>query len=379
MRQQKKLTIVSDTAMFRNDNESFAFGPVVRELEYIEDLFDEITWIGFDRSDKVGDLSLQKIKSQKIKIITLKNVGGSGLLSLCNIILQYPKMYWIITRQISKSNIIHTRAPSHPALIAIVYSFFNKKNKIWWNKYAGDWGQINTSISYGFQRKILKLAKFSRVTINGFWPDQLKHCFSFENPCLTETDINNGEIIANKKMFSPPFVFSFVGRFDNVKGVSILLEALKDIPYEMIDKIHLIGDGQNLNKNKKEARELGDKVIFHGFLPKKELHNFVASSHFLLLPSKAEGFPKVVAEAACYGVIPIVSDVGSISHYINSSNGFIWPINGDISYEKILSLAVNTNSLELKEKSKSILSVAKLFTFENYKNKLEKFIFSNFS
>ena len=61
--------------MFKNENDAFAFGPVVRELEYIEHLFDEITWVGFDRSDKEGDLSMKKIKSERIKILTESDDG----------------------------------------------------------------------------------------------------------------------------------------------------------------------------------------------------------------------------------------------------------------------------------------------------------------
>lgn len=373
MYQQKKLTIVSDTSMFQNKNGAYAFGPVVRELEYIEHLFDEITWIGFDRSDKEGDLSMQKIESQKIKLISLKSVGGSGIFSFFKILFQYPIMFSIILKHVKKSNIIHTRAPSHPALLAILISFFTKKNKIWWNKYAGDWGQINTPLSYRFQRKILKLISFSKVTINGFWPNQQKHCFSFENPCLTESDISKGKLIAEKKVFSTPFIFSFVGRFDDIKGVSIFLNALKSIPSEKIDRIHLIGDGPKINAYKTEAKEFGDKVIFHGPLKKVDLHNFISQSHFFLLPSKAEGFPKVVAEAACYGVIPIVSNVGSIGHYINDKNGFVWDIkNESISYEEIFKQAIYMNSLELKKRSQSILDLAELFTFDNYLYKLKQ-------
>jgi len=282
-------------------------------------------------------------------------------------------MFFIILKQVRKANVIHTRAPSHPALIAILISFFLRKNKIWWNKYAGDWGQLKPSFSYKFQREILKLANYSKVTINGFWPNQQKHCFSFENPCLTNEDIEIGKKIAKEKMFLPPFTFAFVGRFDNVKGVSILLDALKKIPMEMIDKVHLIGDGPKTAIYKSEAVELGAKAIFHGQLEKQKLHNLIAESHFFLLPSRAEGFPKVVAEAACYGSIPIVSNVGSISHYINSSNGFVWHSDDSkSSYEEIFLKAVYTDTQENKEKSKNILAVAKLFTFENYKKKLEK-------
>ena len=120
----KKLTIVSDTAIFYAENHYFAFGPVVREIEFIEHLFDQITWIGYDRQDRIGDLSMQKIQSPKIKVILFKSVGGKGVFSFLRILIHYPYMFFVIFKQIQKSDIIHTRAPSHPALIAILLSFF---------------------------------------------------------------------------------------------------------------------------------------------------------------------------------------------------------------------------------------------------------------
>lgn len=374
---KQNLTIISDTAMFQSETGLYAFGPVVRELEYIAPLFDKITWIGFEFSEKVGDMSMKKIESNKIKIVLLKNVGGKGFFEFSKILLYYPLMFFVILKHVLKADVIHTRAPSHPALIAILMSFFLRKKKIWWNKYAGDWGQLKPSLSYKFQREILKFANYSKVTINGFWPDQQKHCFSFENPCLTNDDIQFGKKIAEDKVFSPPFTFAFVGRFDDVKGVSVLLDALKQLPLKMIDKIHLIGDGNKTSIYKKEAIELGSKAIFHGQLEKIKLHSLIAESHFFLLPSRAEGFPKVVAEAACYGSIPIVSNVGSISHYINSSNGFIWDIeNASSAYNEIFLKAVYADKDQNKEKSTNILAVAELFTFENYKKKLEKSVFA---
>jgi glycosyltransferase involved in cell wall biosynthesis len=129
-----------------------------------------------------------------------------------------------------------------------------------------------------------------------------------------------------------------------------------------------------LNLYKEEAKELGDKAVFHGFLQKRELHEFMAESHFLLLPSKAEGFPKVVAEAACYGTIPIVSDVGSIAHYINELNGFLWEINNKkFNYESVMLNALYSNQTELQIKSQEVLKLAELFTFDNYLRKLETY------
>ncbi|MGE4347073.1 MAG: glycosyltransferase [Flavobacteriaceae bacterium] len=371
----RRLTIVSDTALYKKDNQHYGFGPVVRELEEIQGNFDEIIWIGFLRNDKIDDLSMQIITSSIIKPIYLKSVGGKNLWSFLNILLNYPIMLYTITKYILKADIIHTRAPSHPALIGGLLSFLFK-NKIWWNKFAGNWAQVNPPKSYGFQRWLFKNAKHTNVTINGFWQDQPKHCHSFENPCLTNEDIKKGSEITANKNFEAPFVFSFVGRLEDAKGVSRIIESLKNIPQEKIKEVHFVGDGNKTQQYIQEASFLGNKVFFHGFLGKNEVHSILAESHFFLLPSTAsEGFPKVIAEAACYGTIPIVSNVSSIGHYINDSNGFLWNIEGQESFDKVFSSVINTNSEQLKSKSTNIPAVAKMFTFDNYKSKLEKFVF----
>lgn len=105
------------------------------------------------------------------------------------------------------------------------------------------------------------------------------------------------------------------------------------------------------------------------------MHSILEKSHFLLLPSKSEGFPKVVAEAACYGVVPVVSNVGSIAHYINDKNGFLWNIKSEFSYSKVLLKGVMTDEKKLKQMSKEIESLAEKFTFNNYIQKLNELIF----
>ena len=372
----KKLTIVSDTALYEKDGRFYGFGPVVRELEEIDAYFDEITWIGFLRTDKIDDLSMQIMQSSKIKPVFLNNVGGTTVFSFLKIVTQYPQMIWTIYKHVKTADIVHTRAPSHPALIGGMMSFLFKK-KIWWNKFAGNWAQINPPKSYGFQRWLFEKATHTNVTINGFWPNQLKHCYSFENPCLYANDIAMGSKIEMEKEFSGAFTFSFIGRLEDPKGVTRIIEALKKVPMEKIAHIHFVGDGTKTEEYRKMAAFLGDKVTFYGFLGKEQIHEILANAHFFLLPSTAsEGFPKVIAEAACYGAIPIVSDVSSIGHYINATNGFVWKINSDVPFENVLLDAIQTNSQELKSKATNILAVAKLFTFENYKNKLEKWVFT---
>ena len=238
----KKLTIVSDTALYEKEGRFYGFGPVVRELEEIDAYFDEITWIGFLRTDKIDDLSMQIIQSSKIKPVFLNNVGGTTVFSFLKIVTQYPQMIWTIYKHVKTADIVHTRAPSHPALIAGMMSFLFKK-KIWWNKFAGNWAQINPPKSYGFQRWLFEKATHTNVTINGFWPNQLKHCYSFENPCLYANDIAIGAKIEMEKEFSGAFTFSFIGRLEDPKGVTRIIEALKKVPTEKIVFFFFVGDG----------------------------------------------------------------------------------------------------------------------------------------
>ena len=366
----KKLTIVSDTAIYEKNGKYFAFGPVVREIEAIEYLFEKIIWIGYKRNDRINDLSMVEIRSEKIKIVLLKKNGGKTLFSMLELIFQYPIMFFTILKNIYNSRVIHTRAPSHPAFIATVLSFF-MKNKIWWHKFAGSWNATTLPFFYKFQRDLLLKAKHSKVTINGFWDNQPKHCLSFENPCLTSSDIISGKKNIENKNFNGKFTLCFVGRLDETKGVDVILQSLKNVDLEKIEKVHFIGSSKKRSYFEEKATFLKGKVIFHGFMDSERVHQILKLSHFLLLPSKSEGFPKVIAEAACYGTIPIVSNVGSISHYINDSNGFLWNRDSILSYEEVLNSAFIGDVNLLENMSKKLFKLAEKFTFTNYISKLK--------
>lgn len=372
----KRLVVVSDTALYKHNEKVFGFNAVVKELEFIQDNFEEIIWIGMHRPELKDNGTIIEIKAPNIKTLLLPKMGGKSLLQVSKILLLYPYLFLLIFKYVYKAEVIHTRLPSHPAFIAVLISYLFPK-KIWWNKFAGSWEPATLPFFYKVQRNLLVKAKHTKVTINGFWEDQPSHCYSFENPCLTQEDIEKGKEIAQSKIFDGSYIFSFVGRLENAKGVSRIIEALRAIPEDTIKEVHFVGNGDKMAHYKKEAAFLGDKVFFHGFLDKDGVHEVLTQSHFFLLPSESEGFPKVIAEAACYGAIPVVSDVGSISHYVNSKNGFVWEVHGEVSFSEVLEGAVQKQSLGLKHLSENGLMLAELFTFDNYKQKLERWIFKN--
>ena len=370
----KRLVVVSDTALYKQNNQVFGFVAVVNELELLQDNFEKIIWIGANRPELKDNGTLIEIKAPNIKTILLPKMGGKSLRQVLKILVLYPYLFVLIFKNVYKAEVIHTRLPSHPAFMAVLISYMFPK-KIWWNKFAGSWEPTTLPFFYKVQRNLLLKAKHTNVTINGFWSDQPNHCLSFENPCLTQEDIIRGREVAEQKTFEGSYVFSFVGRLEDAKGVSRIIEALRAIPADKIKGVHFVGNGNKMEHYKSKTSFLGDKVVFHGFLDKKGVHTILAKSHFFLLPSDSEGFPKVIAEAACYGTIPVVSDVGSISHYLNNENAFVWEVKNTVSYTEVLQNVVNTSPLTLKHLSANNLILAELFTFDNYKQKLQRLVF----
>ena len=369
------LLIVSDTPMRMAKNAEYeAYEPVVREIENMEHIFTDITWIGYNYKNDLSRSNLRKIYSNKVNYIFLDRTGGNRLSDKLNILLKIIPYFIIILKEIRKNDIIHTRAPSLPAFLAIIASiFFNKKK--YWHKYAGNWIQKNAPFSYSIQRWLLNMnIGNSKVTINGVWPSQNQNILSFENPCLTEVELESSTIIAKQKDYSGKLNLCFVGRLEPAKGALIILELLQNLEdVDWVDTFYIIGDGpsKNIIENKKPNLHL--KVCLTGWLLREQLNEIYTKCHLIILPSYAsEGFPKVLAEAASYGCVPIVSNLSSISQYIN--NNISGVLIDDLTQSNIKSvLSKLSNKREkLMSMASSALKWVSLFTYSRYVFRIEK-------
>ncbi len=380
MKSRKKLVIISHTAHYKSeDGTILGWGPTVNEVNYLAEYWEEVTHIGILHKTEAPSSSIPYTKSN-IQFVPIPPYGGQGITSKLLIFTKMPTIIRLVSKNIKNATEVQLRLPTAMGLFLLpFFSYFVQRKFTFWVKYAGNWNQRNPPVSYLIQRwwLIKNIAKCN-VTINGFWPDQASHCLSFENPCLTEDQLEKGKQIALKKSFEGPYNFVFAGRLEDAKGVSRIIEGFKQISSDKIKKVHFIGDDLNMETYKKQAAFLGDKVSFYGYLDSKSVHHILKEMHFFLLPSKAsEGFPKVIAEAACYGAIPIVSTVGSISHYVNQNNGFLWDPNTGKSYGELVQKAVDSSPETLKQMAVKVTELAAAFTFDNYLQKLEATVFKD--
>lgn len=346
------------------------FAPTVLEINYLSKYFDSIFHIAVIQENKKAPKNTIEYSSEKIRFIPIKPFGGNNFFKKITIISSSISTLLIIKKYLKEIDVFQFRAPTSIGVFLIPYlGWISKKNG--WFKYAGNWNQKKAPLSYRFQKSVLKVMNNYKVTINGKWENQPSHCLSFENPCISKENRIEGFKIIQNKVFKKPWNLCFAGELNDGKGVSLILKSLTNFSQKSrINIIHFAGDGEKKQQYVDFAKNLNLNIKFHGAIDRESLFNIFKSSHFLLLPSKSEGFPKVVAEAANFGCIPIVSSTSSIPHYIqNEKNGFLWRKN-KTTFEELLKLILEKNNFNFESIKNEAYQLAENFNYSRYTNRI---------
>lgn len=361
-----KFLVISDTAISDENDEMYAFGPVVKELEFLQ-FPDQITWIGFRKKKNASHI---KITDNRIETIALNPSGGKGVINKLKILFNYPIYFFVIIKQVAKADKIHVRAPSNPAVITMLLSYFFP-NKQFWFKYAGNW-KGKASPFYKLQRRLLmKLGDNSKVTVNGTWDNQPKNVYGFENPCLDEVDRKKGEKICETKQIIGKVNYCFVGGMNTNKGVDKIITLLETLDTSKLNTFHFVGGGPLLPKLKARSENISYTTVFHGYLAKEDIVNVYADCHFIVLPSNSEGFPKVIGEAMNYGCVPLVSKISCIDQYIqHKQNGLLINPVDTIALINVFQESLNITNEEYRQIIKVNYLQANKFTYSYYQQKV---------
>lgn len=131
------------------------------------------------------------------------------------------------------------------------------------------------------------------------------------------------EPINNHKNDNNNITIGFIGRLEEQKGISFLLEALAILNNNKI-RLLIVGDGKEQEKLKLKARELKiDNCV--KFLGRKEnAWECMKIFDIFILPSLWEGMPNVILEAMSQEKLIISTSVGGVSEMItDGENGFL--------------------------------------------------------
>lgn len=135
-----------------------------------------------------------------------------------------------------------------------------------------------------------------------------------------------------------PFVFLWAGRLEHVKGVDLLLEAVKKLS-DAVDRrfsVRLAGKGSLRNDLEKQAAALGigHRISFLGRLSREEMLEEFQGANCFVLPTRFEAFGVVLIEAMATGLPLIATRSGGPDSIVTKENGIlIEPENADLLAE----------------------------------------------
>ena len=109
--------------------------------------------------------------------------------------------------------------------------------------------------------------------------------------------------------------FLFVGRWERVKGIDVLLEAVRLLAARRQDfRLHLFGAGslEEMIEETIEAHGLGDRIRVGGYATPETVTAYLKSCRAMVIPSRMESIPVVFSDALQMDVPLVVTDVGDM-------------------------------------------------------------------
>jgi len=315
-----RLVIISNMAHYRRaDGAIVGHGSTARELDALATLFDDVRHLAC-LHDEPAPASALPYAAGNLTLVPVPPAGGDDLAAKLDIVRLTPRYVRAIARELAGADAVHVRAPANISLYAIALLTARRAPRRRWIKYAGDWRpHRGEPASYRLQRAWLaRTGHGAQVTINGRYPDQPGHVHSFWNPCLTDDEVARGRAAAAGKQLAPPGApvrLVFVGHLGAAKNPRVAVETLVELRRAGCDaRLDLAGDGAERPALEALVARAGlsAAVTLHGALPRPALSALYDAAHFVVLPSRTEGWPKVLGEGMASGAVPIATAVGSI-------------------------------------------------------------------
>lgn len=164
----------------------------------------------------------------------------------------------------------------------------------------------------------------------------------------------------------------YLGRLDKNKGLKEIVESLSQLKVDF--KFEIAGTGSDKQWFLKECKKkIPDKYHYNGVVSGIDKINLLSKCNIFLLPSYYEGMPNALLEAMSYGLVPIITPVGSIPNIINNEeNGFLVPIKDNIKIIHAIDMIIKNPKLFNTLSKNAIQTIRKNFSLNNYMIELNK-------
>ena len=163
------------------------------------------------------------------------------------------------------------------------------------------------------------------VTLSQLERDEIVSRYGAENVSVLPNCVDvKDQLLAKEYPSDAPITLGYIGRITKEKGMEYLLEACKALKEEGVEfKLLLAGKEDCVNEFIPRFEEsLKESFEYVGVVSGNKKEEFMNRLNLFVLPSFFEGLPMSLLECMAHGVVPITTNVGSISDVvIDNENG----------------------------------------------------------
>ncbi len=311
-----KLLLYSHVVHKKCNGHTFAYGPYVKEMNLWLEEFDSVTIVAPCIQSSNIDPIDESFRCKQINHISLFPFSTKGIDAILKSLLTIPINILIIYLTMIRKGHVHVRCPGNVGLLAsLIQICFPWKSKSF--KFAGNWVEnVRQPITYRIQKWIIAncfLTRKSTTLVYGKKPSDNECVINAFTATYSEND--KFPLTARPLSIEKPIKLIFAGALISGKNPFVAVDVCRILNEQELNVTLTICGSGPLHENVLKYildNGLNEKVICKGNMSRKELDFLYQSSHFLLMPSKSEGWPKSVAEAMWWGALPVVTPVSCV-------------------------------------------------------------------
>lgn len=366
--------IITHVVHGHNNEQYFAYSPYVKEMNIWVKHVDKVIIVAPLKSLEKNKIHLA-YQHSNIEFRAVPDFNLKGFKATLRSLLLLPKLLLVIYKAMSDSHHIHLRCPGNMGLLGcFVQFFFPNTNKT--AKYAGNWDpKSKQPFSYRLQKRILSHPFWTRkmqVLVYGEWPNSTKNIKPFFTASYFESD--KSAVIPRK--LSGTLDFLFVGTLAPGKQPIYALELAETLQKNGI-AVRLTFYGEGVERDKLEEiiaqNQLESFVFLKGNQEQSTLREAYQKSHFVILPSKSEGWPKVVAEGMFWGCLPISSAVSCVPSMLNFGERGIL-LSGTLEQDVRMLLSFLNDAEEYNNKVSKAVHWSRFYTLDLFEAEIQKLL-----
>lgn len=345
--------IISHVIHTPKDGSYFGYGPYIKEMNIWLKYADKVIVVAPLENRKLDAIHLA-YNHPNIEFVPVPHFSFTSVKNSCKALWVMPLIFFKILMAFRKSDHLHLRCPGNMGLLGVVAQLFFP-SKIKTAKYAGNWDpNAKQPLTYKWQRSLLAntfLTKRMQVLVYGDWPNQTKNIKAF----FTATYPKGLPLPSSIPDLQGKIKLVFVGSLAPGKRPLYAIQLLEALVEKGLSaELNLYGEGALRGELETyiNAKGLQNLVVLRGNVDVVTMQTVYQQSHFLLLPSQSEGWPKVVAEAMFWGCVPAVTPVSCVRSMLDQGKrGILLTLDINHDCQAVEALFGNEEGYQMKREA----------------------------